>query len=82
MRLQQSHDDVAEMDGGCAPLKVLMSGRCLHDCGYCPNSVASGGGRHRGSSPGEVVDSFFRMRREGFRGGLFLSSTALRRRPV
>jgi len=72
--MQLSRHDVADLDGGCNPVKVLMSSRCLHDCGYCPNSTSSGGSGGKRHGPEEVVNRFLEMRQEGFSGGLFLSS--------
>lgn len=82
--MKRSRFDVSEMDrgGGCDPAKVLLSTSCVHDCGYCSNAATATGGRGETSSPEDVAEEFLAMRRSGFRGGLFLSSTALQRRPV
>lgn len=81
--MRRSRFDVSEMDrgGDCGPAKVLLSTSCVHDCGYCPNA-ATAGREGETSSPEDVAEEFLAMRRDGFRGGLFLSSTALQRRPV
>lgn len=58
-------------------MKTLLSTACIHDCGYCPNAT-TGSRRGETGSPEEVVDEFISMRRNGFTGGLFLSSGVVR----